>query len=558
MATNFADTTEARMVRNTQSYPRVSLGRVLSDALPALLLATACLLPFLTKPFVVDDPHFLMMARQIVHSPTHPMNFDECWNLSTSCTKAYLLTPGNALMGYVLVPTVLAGAHEWMAHLTQLLLAWVAITAMVSLTTRLGWDRTHAVIGSLLLVATAPFLPMASTAMPDILATAIALVAMERLVAWKVERKTMQGVAAAIAIGFAGFARSHLSLLIPLAAFYLLNSLDPRVIRKQIREDYGVFTPVVAGAALLLAIIGATREHNLALAPPADVSSLQYITSNFRSYLLYFVFPFPLTLCWAVSRWKARRRSLVLTTAGLAIAAYFFMRYHRPLAPALVLVTSLGVLSLVALGDFAFEALRARHRTELFLVLWVLIPLPAVYYVQMPAKYFLPCMPAVILICFQLTRALPTRATRGLYVALIITGSFYSVLILRSDAEFAQFGRDSMYRLISPRVAEGASVWFGSEFSAYWYSPLAGAALTFPGGPQPKSGDLLVVGMNEGDRTLDLFPNRSLIDSVSHKYSFGKTWGDGINLYSNWHGAAFWLWGFDHGAKDRYEMWKIN
>ncbi len=96
-------------------------------------------------------------------------------------------------MGYVLVPTVLTGAHEWMAHLTQLVLVWIAVVAMTSLIFRFGWDRWHATAGALLLVAIPPFLPMASTAMPDILATALALVAMERLAAWKAEAEMEPG-----------------------------------------------------------------------------------------------------------------------------------------------------------------------------------------------------------------------------------------------------------------------------------------------------------------------------------------------------------------------------
>ena len=38
----------------------------------------------------------------------------------------------------------------------------------------------------------------------------------------------------------------------------------------------------------------------------------------------------------------------------------------------------------------------------LFLVLWLLIPLPIVYYTHLPMKYVLPCVPAVILMCFRL------------------------------------------------------------------------------------------------------------------------------------------------------------
>ena len=153
-------------------------------------------------------------------------------------------------MGYVLVPTVLGGAHEWMAHLTQLVLVWIAVVAMTSLILRFGWDRWHATAGALLLVAIPPFLPMASTAMPDILATAVALVAMERLAAWKAEQKWSQGAAAAIALGLAGFARSHLVLLLPLAAFFLLDSINPGEILGQIRRKLWLWTPVFAGCCI--------------------------------------------------------------------------------------------------------------------------------------------------------------------------------------------------------------------------------------------------------------------------------------------------------------------
>jgi len=178
---------------------RPSIAAVLASSWPALLLATACLLPFLNKAFLIDDPYFLAMARQILKNPLHPMDFDVCWNVVDYCAKAYDLTPGNTLMGYALVPTVLAGAPEWIAHLTQIVFAGVAVLAMTSLVLRLGWGRNYAIVSALLLVAIPPFLPMASTAMPDVLATATALVAFERLIAWRAERSWHQGIFAAIA-----------------------------------------------------------------------------------------------------------------------------------------------------------------------------------------------------------------------------------------------------------------------------------------------------------------------------------------------------------------------
>jgi Dolichyl-phosphate-mannose-protein mannosyltransferase len=523
---------------------------VLACAWPALLLATVCLLPYLNKPFLIDDPHFLTMAGQIVKHPIHPMDFTLCWNVIPDCTKAYLLTPGNSLMGYVLVPTVLSGTHEWTAHLTQLVLVWIAVVAMTSLVLRFGWDREHAIVGGLLLVAIAPFLPMASTAMPDILATALALVAMERLAAWKTEQKWSQGAVSAIALGLAGFARAHLALLLPLAAFYLLESADPKEFFAQLRRKPWLWTPVLAGSGLLVTIIATVREHNLAINPPAVFKGLGHIPHNLAAYLLYLVFPIPLFACWLANRLRSGslRAAIILTMA----AGITWFVHPRQILVWLLAVAGFGVLT-----DLLYEAWDSAEHTDLFLILWILIPLPTVYYGHLPSKFLLPSMPAVILLCFRLIAGFSVQLFRAAAIVLIVASTGYSLLILRSDAEFARFGRDALYHLIQPHVAAGERIWFADQFSAYWYAPLAGATLTLPGGPKPRAGDLLVVGLFE-DRGMLLrrFPHRTLVDAVTHRYRFGRTMGDGIGLYTNLSG--YWLWGVGDSANDRYELWRID
>ena len=301
-------------------------------------------------------------------------------------------------MGYVLVPTVLSGAHEWTAHLTQLVLVWIAIVAMTSLVLRFGWDRQHAIAGALLLVAIAPFLPMASTAMPDILATAVALVAMERLAAWKAEQKWSQGAAAAIALGLAGFARAHLALLLPLAAFFLLESADPKEVFAQVRRRFWLWTPVLAGSVLLVAIIAITREHNLGHQSPSRSHGVRYIPYNlaclsavprvsFASCRLLAGEPFEEQI--GASRNHPDRGGRRIT---------WFVHSGGPARSAFVS----GLLGSAALTDLLYEALDSAEHTGLFLMLWILIPLPIVYYFHLPSKYLLPCMPAVILLCFRL------------------------------------------------------------------------------------------------------------------------------------------------------------
>jgi hypothetical protein len=528
---------------------RITVAGLLSCVWPTLVIATVMLVPFLNNPFRIDDPEYLMIAKQVIKHPTHPMDFDVCWNSIDGCIKQYALTPGNSLMGYLLVPTVLTGSHEWAAHLTQLGLVWIAVIAMASLTLRLGWDRWHATAATLLLVAIPPFLPMACTAMPDVLATSVALVAMERIAAWKEEQRWTRGAAASVALALAGFARPHLALLLPLAGFFLLESAAMADVLKRVRQRFRLEIPVFLGGILLLLLILLLREHDLAIAPPPVVVGSHNIRTNLYTYLLYFAFPLPLAACWVANRLSRGRLRTVLVLFAIALVP-FLLRWN------LALVLFLAVLGLGALASLIAEAVKKRDHLELALLLWVLIPLPITYYVHLPMKYLLPCVPAVILLCFRLLDGISVRFAQVATIVLIVAGTGYSLVIMRADAEFAEFGKDALYHLIEPHVAAGERVWYPGQYWSYWYAPLAGAQLTYVGGPQPKPGDLLVVNaIADGEFSpLKRFPHRTLVEQMTHKYRFGRTVGGSIGgLYS-----GFWLWTLSNRFEDRYELWRID
>ena len=139
------------------------------------------------------------------------------------------------------------------------------------------------------------------------------------------------------------------------------------------------------------------------------------------------------------------------------------------------------------LADLLFEAWRKRDHTGLFLMLWVLIPLPIVYYIQLPMKYLLPCLPAVILLCFRLMEGFSVRVARAAAIALIVVSTGYSLLILRSDAEYAEFGRDALFSLIQPHVAAGETVWFGDQYSVLLVCASGWGKAHIPGRPSTKA-----------------------------------------------------------------------
>src|SRR5205814_1613108 len=109
------------------------------------------------------------------------------------------------------------------AHQVQLAAFAFAIAATVALALRLGLSQARATVAGLLLAATPAALAMAGTAMPDVPAMGLGALAMERLIAWRDERRAHQALAASIVFALATLARPHLLTLAGPAALVLLG-----------------------------------------------------------------------------------------------------------------------------------------------------------------------------------------------------------------------------------------------------------------------------------------------------------------------------------------------
>jgi hypothetical protein len=75
---------------------------------------------------------------------------------------------------------------------------------------------------------------------------------------------------------------------------------------------------------------------------------------------------------------------------------------------------------------------------------------------------------------------------------------------------------------------------------------------------EPQRGDLLARGILEGDPDiLKKFPNRTLVEALTHEYRFGRTMGAGASLYTNY--FSNWLWTLRNNSADaRYELWRLD
>jgi len=168
----------------------------------------------------VDDPYFLLMARQILHSPLRPLSVNLCWFGSEMCAKA--------------------------SDLVQVM-RWVATFLFRHSTRRFGDSSSHiatgvtvrghsgnchacippgfrpfgATVAALTMAVSPAVLPFASSVMPDILAMTLGVAGLERLCAWKTGARAHQCAAAIACLGLAPCARPHLLLLLVPAALFI-------------------------------------------------------------------------------------------------------------------------------------------------------------------------------------------------------------------------------------------------------------------------------------------------------------------------------------------------
>jgi hypothetical protein len=199
----------------------ISWSRVFSLAAPAVLLAAVLLLPFAGKAFTIDDTVFMRQAEWVLTDPLHPSALTMVWSEVPRPMRLSQVMPTGPLMAWLLAPAAAAGGSEVVAHLVQILLLVVAIVEVASLALRMGYGDDVARLASLLLASTPAVLGMAGTVMPDVAAMAFALVGLERLAAWRESGSVAAGAVAAIALGLAPLARSHVVLLLGLALFLL-------------------------------------------------------------------------------------------------------------------------------------------------------------------------------------------------------------------------------------------------------------------------------------------------------------------------------------------------
>jgi 4-amino-4-deoxy-L-arabinose transferase-like glycosyltransferase len=525
------------------------MARALPAAWPALLVMFLALAPFYDKAFTIDDPLFLRVAEHALVEPLAPTAFTYTWAERPERMSALLAN--GPLGGYLLVPTLLASGEEWVAHLSFWLLAALAVLATVSLGLRIGLPALYAGFAGLL-VATAPaVLTLTSTNMPDVPAMALGVIGMERMFAWRNERRAHQAFAAALALGLAPLARSQAVMLWPLAA--LVPLLDAAQRRDWRAIEPRLLAPVVALPVILWTALRLTAdpEHTGGFIDAMRRFSV-FDRRNAIAWTIQYALTMPL-VPWLVLRLRAWRWWwLVVFGAATAWALPELWPYagqRHWMAP-------VAGLTALALTDMGADAWRRRDLTRAILFGWTLISVPVLMYVHMSAKYFVPSAPAIALLVALAARELETRWARGVLAVGAAAGLVFGVLIVAADARHAELGRRVAAEEIAPRVARGQRVWFAGHWGFQWYAEQAGATILSRRPPFASPGDVIVSATNtHGMRLARMYPTRRLVTSIAERRPGGRVMSAGAGFWSNSWGYLPWAWGDD--LVEQFDVWEL-
>ena len=467
-------------------------------AAPAIVVASLLLVPFLNKPFTIDDPLFLREARHALVDPLHPADFEQVWNAGDRQTLSqYLL--GGTLPAYVLAPVAALGGREWMAHLYQLLLLCGFLVASVSVSRRLGCDRRQANTVGLLVASNPVTLAMAATCMPDVMAVMFGMAGMDRLLLFREERRWGAGLASGLLLAAAVLCRASTVPLLLVAALLLMPSTWKRAM-----ECLWPLGVAALAVALFLGLNRGPAAHATVGAAFQSLTSMRNVPRNLVAFLCFQALTGPLLLYALLSR--GRRFAgvvaalvvlgvVISVAAGAAAGPSNLVLYAVPAALGICFVLAcVGVV-----GDI-------RH--ALPLVVWLGAGLVALPYVHMAAKYLLPGVPAAALL-IVLHGARVRQQRYPLTVALLVAlGWISGALIVIGDTTLASSQREAVNQMIAPRIRRGMNVWAGGQWAFLAYAEDAGAKALANTPPLPGPGDYIVVSRLDYYGMLDRLPFR--------------------------------------------------
>lgn len=440
------------------------------------LAVVLALVPFIAKPFHIDDPLFVWIARHIQSHPADPYGFSLNWYTYDLPVSFITKNPPLACYYLSLVGSLL-GWSESALHVGLLLPAIAAILGTYRLASRLCGRPIHA---ALLTLFTPVFLVSGTTVMCDVMMLAFWVWSLVLWTEGTEQSKTWKLGVAVFLIALASLTKYFGACLIPLVAAWSLAKRRPLkewlgwlAIPVAVLVGYQFASRAMYGRSLLgdaVKYAMVNRESSVFGA----ISGLAF--SGGCLAIAVFFSPF---------LWK-RRGLIIGTTVSVLVVGVLCIIARKAfpsplygLEVAQILFWAAGAVSVLALA--VVDLYRNRNADSLLLACWLVGTLFFATFCNwiINARSVLPAsIPASILVMRRLEQRTKDGVTLSPNAFLVpaVAGAALAVWVAAGDYSLAQASRTAARRVCASYANKGPHLWFEGHWGFQYYMEQDGAA----------------------------------------------------------------------------------
>lgn len=458
---------------------------------------------FVSQAFHIDDTYFILVARQILHDPLHPLSHEVNWN--GVVMKAYDFSGSPPLFEYYLALIIrLFGESEVALHLSIIPISMLAVFCIYMLGRRF---TSHPLSAALLAFSTPAFYVMSHTVMLDLPMATIFFLAVTCFIYGYDRGSPSLLVASGVFIAAAALIKYSGLMLIPLLFAYALL----RKGRWSHKAFYLLIPVVLMGLYFRMNMLQYGELHLLKASQvvfrPGVFSPIR-IALKGSAVLLYLggAFIFPLSLSVLLKKAMGAWAFISITVIAAAAAACARMLMHYSLSSSflifILLGNGIGFLYLL-FKEQAAGLMRdglgsiVRLSDDLFLALWLIgVAVFNLFIVFTAVRYVLPLAAPLVLIFFRLCEKKKVfakeRARRTFYAATIAATFLLSFVVACADRDYAEVYRSFTVTHEKSLRVKGRTVWFGGHWGFQYYMERLGCVALGMTGRQPEAKDIVI------------------------------------------------------------------
>jgi len=536
------------------------------------LLVGAVGLPFINKPFHMDDRIYLEVADNILERPLYPYDYPavyEGFEAPDAASHSHLPLTSY----YIAFVKLMADTEsEWVFHLAFLIFPLLAAWGMYDLAVRFV---RFPLAGAALLVVSPVFLVLSHSLMTDVPLLSLSILAFSRFLR-VMDGSTRKTDWVVLMIGLLGASFITMTAIILVFLFALGAVVSGRPVERSSRRLLAILLGLPFVLWFLWFLLAYLHYDRFVLVNTV-LHMNQRAAFDWRLFLikglsfvlnLGAVFTMPL-VAWIAFGWGLRLRIALLVLFGAFVPFYTWVSgwaWPDTLLFAVFLSTGALILwSLVASTPgvsmrLAAQLAKKRRVTQppgsaageapasqgwWLMLLWFAGVLTAclVLYYSGSARYTLAALPVVVLLVLrELDRRInEAYFLRNLVGLLVILTGIYSVWVSYGDYRFAQVYRDAAAELPAKYARPGRVIWITGEWGFRHYMNQAGARTLLQTMPGPRAGDIIIkpyvampwVTLFDPGEYTDLVEQRyaeidsrvRMLDFTSHAGFYSTGWG---------------------------------